>query len=101
MPHLILRTSQSEGSHFRGYINTQYPSGSFFTSNALDGDKVNKYRRLARETAKPSYVNSPLTSYVYGSPEYQEQLCLAVMNAGGNTLLGLRGILSYVTQPRM
>jgi len=35
------------------------------------------------------YLNSPLTSYVYGSREYQEQLYLAVMNSGGNALPGL------------
>jgi len=89
------------GLSFQGYNNIQYHSGSFFTSNALDAGKVNKYKRLACELAKPSYVNSPLTSYVYGSPEYQEQLCLALMNSGGNTLLGLRGRLCFTTQPRL
>jgi len=89
------------GLYFRGYNNVGYHSGSLFTSNALDGSKVNQYKRLACELAKPFCVNSPLTSYVYGSREYQEQLCLAVMNSGENTLLGLRGRLCFATQPRL
>ncbi|KIM42763.1 hypothetical protein M413DRAFT_123346 [Hebeloma cylindrosporum] len=76
-------------------------AGSFFTSNALDGGKVNKNKQNACELAKPFYVNSPLNTYVYGSLEYREQLCLAVMNSGGNTLLGVRGRLRFSTQPRL
>jgi hypothetical protein len=90
------------GSYIRGIKQfTKYHSGSFFTSNLLDGVKVNKYKRAVCNLAKPLYVNSPLTSYVYGSREYREQLCLAVMNSGGNTLLGLRGRLCFSTQPRV
>ena len=100
-PSSYLAYVSTSSSYSRGYNDLQYHSGSFLTSNALDGSKVNKYKRLACELAKPFYVNSPLTTYVYGSREYQEQLCLAVMNSGGNTLVGLRGRLCYSTHPRL
>ena len=87
--------------HSGDIVTYKYHSGSFFTSNALDGGKVNTYKRVVCDVAKLFYVNSPLSSYAYGSREYQEQLCLAVMNSGGNTLRGLRGRLCFSTQPRL
>ncbi|KIM34780.1 hypothetical protein M413DRAFT_14913 [Hebeloma cylindrosporum] len=37
-------------------------AGSFFTANALDSGKVNKYKQIACDLAKPFYVNSPLNT---------------------------------------
>jgi len=85
----------------RGVITYMCHSGSFFTSNALEREKVNKYKQLACAGALPFRVNLPLYSYPYGSLEYREQLRLAVMKSGRNTLMGLRGRLNFSSQPRL
>ncbi|KDR74375.1 hypothetical protein GALMADRAFT_280353 [Galerina marginata CBS 339.88] len=76
-------------------------AGTLFTASSLDAVKGNNIKRSVCDSAKTRSPDPALTAAVNGSPQYQELMCLAIMNRATYSLATLRAQMGYATQHRL